>query len=120
MNEPTRHERLLQDNFDLKEEVDRLFLENEKLKEAVAMFMHQPCLPDDAEPITAKWWCEEVPGVEFIDISTVDTRFNIGCDKDGVFFSIIDCRSGYQDVISIPAVRTRGDVRQLVRLLGRE
>lgn len=89
------------------DELERLRDENELLKQAAAA-----SLPDDGELITEDW--------NDINLSTDDTEFIVMHDSDGVFIYILEKRSGYVDNIKLPAVRTRGDVRQLVRLLGME
>lgn len=75
---------------------------------------------EDDEPISAEWWGSQNP-------SQTDpshwVQLNTGLDllrsQDGSV-SLVGWFGGCGNEIPLPAVRTRGDLKQLVKLLGRE
>ena len=73
-------------------------------------------MADDDELITAEWWDEQFGNTFYCAFPFFYISFSA---QHGVF---VECKASdtHYGKYKTPAVRTRGEVRQLVKLLGRE
>lgn len=115
----------------LRSDNDRLRAENEKLRANSVEFETETDVIisiDDDEPITAEWWQsvagEKRNGGNWLQpkgqspLMPLAVVLRLSSDEQDVSLWMDDRIKWHE--LDLPAVRTRGDVRQLVKLLGRE